>query len=53
MSKKQNALAGNFQVKDKAALHVISAKTKYAVTHSRFCELFVFVVAIAVVVVCF
>ena len=31
---------------------MISAKTKYAVIHSRFCELFVFVVAVAVVVVC-
>ena len=40
-------------MKDKAALHVISAKTKCAVTHSRLCELFVFVVAVAVVVVCF
>ena len=52
MSRKQNALAGNFQVKDEAALHVIRAKTKHTVTRPGLCELFVFVVAVAVVVVC-
>ena len=31
---------------------MISAKTKHAVTHSRFCGLFGFVVAVAVLVVC-